>query len=64
MKQIFRRTSSNLSCYKERRVLPNILPLVDTNDSVKELTLFLHGLAVGEMTPGRVKRLERYKDYG
>jgi hypothetical protein len=46
MEQIFRRTSSNLSCYKERRVLPNILPLVDTNGSIKKLTLFLPGLAL------------------
>jgi hypothetical protein len=46
MEQMFRRTSSNLSCYKERRVLPNILPFVDTNGSVKKLTLFLPGLAL------------------
>jgi hypothetical protein len=46
MEQIFRRTSSNLSCYKERRVLPKFLPLVDTNGSVKKLTLFLPGLAL------------------
>jgi hypothetical protein len=46
MEQIFRRTSSNLSCYKERRVLPNILPLVYTNGSVKILTLFLPRLAL------------------
>jgi hypothetical protein len=46
MEQIFRRTSSNLSCCKERRVLPNILPLVHTNGSVENLTLFLSGLAL------------------
>jgi hypothetical protein len=43
--KIFRRTSSNLANYKERRVSTNILPLVDTNGSVKEPTLFLPGLA-------------------
>jgi hypothetical protein len=46
MEQIFRRTSSNLSNRKERRVVINILPLVDTNGSVKELTFFLPGLAL------------------
>jgi hypothetical protein len=45
MEQIFRRTSSNLANFKERRVLTNILPLVDTKGSVKELTLFLPGRA-------------------
>jgi hypothetical protein len=55
MEQIFRRTSSNLSCYKERRVFPNTLPLVDNNDSVKELTLFLHGLA--PLQSSRIKSL-------
>jgi hypothetical protein len=45
MKQIFRGTSWNLPNCKERRVLTIILPLVDTNGSVKKLTLFLPGLA-------------------
>jgi hypothetical protein len=45
MEQIFRRTSSNLSCCKEIKELTNILPLVHTNGSVKKLTLFLPGLA-------------------
>jgi hypothetical protein len=42
----FRRTSSNLSSCKGRRMLTNILLLVDTNGFVKELTLFLLGLAL------------------
>jgi hypothetical protein len=46
MKQIFRRTSWNLPNRKERRVLAIIFPLVDTNDSVKKLTLFLLGHAL------------------
>jgi hypothetical protein len=46
MEQLFRRTSSNLPSCKERRVLTTISPLVDTNDSVKKLTLFLPGLAL------------------
>jgi hypothetical protein len=45
MKQIFRRTTWNLPNRKERRVLTIIMPLVDTNGSVKKLTLFLPGLA-------------------
>jgi hypothetical protein len=36
--------SSNLSSCKERRILTNILPLDDTDGSVKNLTLFLPGL--------------------
>jgi hypothetical protein len=36
----------NFSSCKGRRVLTNILPLDDTNDSVKNLTLFLPGLAL------------------
>jgi hypothetical protein len=46
MEQLFRRTYSNLANYKERRVLTNILPLVDPNWSVKKLILFLPGLAL------------------
>jgi hypothetical protein len=42
----FRRTSSNLSSCKGRRILTNILPLDDTNGSVKNLSLFLPGLAL------------------
>jgi hypothetical protein len=45
MEHIFIRTSSNLPNRKERRVLKITLPLVDTNGSVKKLTLFLPGLA-------------------
>jgi hypothetical protein len=45
VEQIFRRTSSNLANHKERRVAINILPLVDTNGSIKKLTLFLPRLA-------------------
>jgi hypothetical protein len=41
----FRRASSNLSSCKGRRMLTNILLLVNTNSFVKELTLFLPGLA-------------------
>jgi hypothetical protein len=43
MEHIVRRTSSKLSNYKERRLLASILPLLDTNCSVKKLTLFLPG---------------------
>jgi hypothetical protein len=46
MEQIFKRTSSNLSSRKGRRVLTNILPLVHTNCFVEKLTLFLPGLAL------------------
>jgi hypothetical protein len=46
MEQIFRRTSSKLSSCKKKSVLTNILPLDDTNGSVKNLTLFLPGLAL------------------
>jgi hypothetical protein len=46
MEQIVGRTSSKLPNYKERRLLASILPLVDTIGSVKELTLFLPGLAL------------------
>jgi hypothetical protein len=46
MGKLFKRTSSNLPSCKERRVLTNILPLVDTNCSVKKLTLFLPGLTL------------------
>jgi hypothetical protein len=46
MEHLFRRTSSDLANCKERSVLINILPLVETNGSVKELTLFLPGLAL------------------
>jgi hypothetical protein len=46
MEQIFRRTSSNLSICKGIKVLTNILPLIDTNCSVKKLTLFLPGLTL------------------
>jgi hypothetical protein len=46
MEQIVTRTSSELSNYKERRLLASILPLVDTNGSVKKLTLFLPGPAL------------------
>jgi hypothetical protein len=45
MEQIFRRTSWNLPNCKARRVLTINLPLLDTNGSVKKLTLFLPGLA-------------------
>jgi hypothetical protein len=45
MEQIFKRTSSKLSNRKARRVLTITLPLLDTNGSVKKLTLFLPGLA-------------------
>jgi hypothetical protein len=46
VEQIFRRTSSNLSNHKERRVAIIVLPLVDTNGSVNELTFFLPRLAL------------------
>jgi hypothetical protein len=46
MGQIVERTSSKLPNYKERRLLASILPLVDTNGSVKKLTLLLPGLAL------------------
>jgi hypothetical protein len=46
MEQIVRRTSSKLPNYKERSLLASILHLVDTNGSVKKLTLFLPGLAL------------------
>jgi hypothetical protein len=46
MEQLFRRMPSNLPSCKERRALTTILPLVDTNGSVEELTLFLPGLAL------------------
>jgi hypothetical protein len=46
MEQIVKRTSSKLPNYKERRLLASILPLVDTNGSVKKLTLFIPGLAL------------------
>jgi hypothetical protein len=46
MEQLFRRMPSNLPSCKERRVLTTISPLVDTNGIVKELTLFLLGLAL------------------
>jgi predicted transcriptional regulator len=43
MGHIFRRASSKLSSCKQRRVLTDILPLVDTNDSVEKLTLLILG---------------------
>jgi hypothetical protein len=46
MEQIVKRTSSKLLNYKETRLLASILPLVDTNGSVEELTLILPGLAL------------------
>jgi hypothetical protein len=46
MEQIFRRTSPNLANCKERRVPTSILPLLDTNGSVKESTVFLLGHAL------------------
>jgi hypothetical protein len=46
MEQIVERMSSKLPNYKERRLLASILPLVDTNGSVKKLTLVLPGLAL------------------
>jgi hypothetical protein len=46
MEQIVERMSSKLPNYKERRLLASILPLVDTNGSVKKLTLLLPGLAL------------------
>jgi hypothetical protein len=45
MKQIFGRTSWNLPNHKARRVLTITLHLLDTNGSIKKLTLFLPGLA-------------------
>jgi hypothetical protein len=63
MEQLLRRTSSNLSGCKERRKLTNNLPLVDTNGSVKKLTLFLPGLAL--LQSSRIKfsvaRLEIFR---
>jgi hypothetical protein len=46
MELIFRRTPSNLSSCKGRWILANVFLLVDTNCSVKKLTLFLPGLAL------------------
>jgi hypothetical protein len=46
MEQTLEGRLQNLSSRKGRRILTNISPLVDTNCSVKKLTLFLPGLAL------------------